>query len=293
MKKGIALETTVMFIAGIVFLVLVIFVLIYTGLYDMFLEQTSVLFCTFSVYARGTIMRVVETFLPYILAMITLLTILSAGAIKGLEKGKLLKNVAIGARSAVTLGATALITAFVFTAISGIPLFCTLNSIDTRGQQLDEFVELVGSRSIDTFNTFGGGSLNPLWGLDPNPRAFYTIYFDLEEEVDMSDVLNESYNKFSESWPFGHPSGEMNLHLYCGNNYKGDTIDDWENCKIQNGYLYISFLDKVPYDSEISYGSDLCNMNMISSSLLGIADRLRRYDFTVKEDSIILCVMGG
>ncbi len=287
MKKGIALETVVTFIAGIVFLVLVIFVIATTGLFQAYMEQASVLFCTFSAYSRGALMEVVEALLPYIYAMIIIIVALSGGT---LAYGAKFGGAAAGSLSAAgaSLKATAqifvavMLAAVLSSAISNIPIFCSVNALSVESQPIDDFVGVIGSRSIDTFNTFGGGTLNPLWGLEPNPRTFYTVYVDLEEEVNMKEVLYLSYETFNHSWPFRDPldeDSELKIHLYCPN-YLGNDPEKWDSCKIENNYIYIMFLDKVPYDTLSPYGSDLCNMR------LGTV----RKDFSVTEDVVVWCV---
>ena len=285
-KKGVSLDITVKFIAGIVFLVLIIFVLVTTGILDAFTETMNVLICQFSVYTRGTFMKILETMLPFILGFMLLFI-----AIGGIGSAKTLKSSTASILqkidAAQTLGTGSIIVVltsiFIFSLLTHVPLFCSINNINFREMPAENFPKLIGSRSIDTFNSFGGGGFDPLWGLTPNPRTFYVFTVNLDETIDMKTIVEGSYEIFNDSWPFrelGHEN--FRIHLYCPNN-EGNNYNNWGSCVLQENedyIIYVMFLDKVPWDSRDSYQSSLCNMR--GSDL-----------YNVEDDSVVWCVRDG
>ena len=79
-KKGVALEVTLKFIVGIVFLVLIVFALVQTGLLNAFKEQSVVMLCTFSSVSRNTLIQVIWSIAQITIIAATVFTTIAGGA---------------------------------------------------------------------------------------------------------------------------------------------------------------------------------------------------------------------
>ncbi len=296
MKKGVALETAVKFIVGIVFLVLIIFVLMQTGLLAAFKEQTAVMFCTFSAYTRDYFIKTIWSLLSIALTMITIFTVLIGGAgalfqtgIRGITKVPkiILKDVAKGTltRAFSYLGIGSTIMLFVIlTMFPKIPLMCPSLTIDvgfrSKPVDSDKFIETIASRTIDCYNMLGAGELNPLFGIDPpNPRICFTLETYIKTEDNMKHVFDETYRLFNASWPLGKEP-DLKLYLYCGSTFKGNNPDDWADCKVKDSRVYVMFLDRHDFDWTGSLSSAPCGG--ISVGPFG--------QFDPPHDAIVWCV---
>ena len=275
-KKGIALGVVVSLIAGVVFLVIAIFLILQAGLLATVKEQLAVMVCTFSTYSRNMFLNTIWTFVSGLLVAITIMSLISGasagpGALKYLISTATLKSavkmIATTGLKAAGIGLMVFLSfdlIFILAVTAGIfpkiPLMCPATTINVglhdKPVGVEDFVNTIGSRTMDCWSMMGSGNANPLWGLDPpNPRICFTLEVHLDESTNMKNVGGMIYNKFNNSWPFGG-CNNMNLYLYCGRDYKGNNIDNWD-CNIQDNRIFILFRDKHDYDY-ISYDSSVC-----------------------------------
>lgn len=298
-KKGIALNITVAFIAGIVFLVIAIFVVLQAGLLATVKEQIAVMICTFSTHSRNIFLNTIWAFVNAMLVVITIISLLSGmnageGALKYMLDKATAKTIAkIIAATGLKAGGIALFALVSFDIIfilgvtmgvfPKIPLMCpavTVNvGLSDNPAEVDDLTKSLGSHIVDCWNMMGAGNANPLWGLDPpNPRICFTLEVHLKEQANMKEVGEAIYDRFNNTWPFGSKD-DMNLYLYCddGNDatYKGNNFDNW-NCNIQDNRIFVLFRDKHDYDY-ISYDSSVCH------------GRINVGNFKDK-DNVVICV---
>ncbi len=275
-KKGLALNIVVGFIAGIVFLVITIFVLLKAGLLATVKEQMAVMMCTFSTYSRNIFLNAIWSFVQGLIVVITILTLISGGPSSSIglnlafssvykKAADMIASTGLKAGAVIFLVLFSFQMIFILSVTAGIfpkiPLMCPATTINVglhnKPVGVEDFVDTLGSRSIDCWNMMGSGNANPLWGLDPpNPRICFTLETHLNQSTNMKKVGNWVYSKFNNSWPFGGKN-DMNIYLYCGKDYEGNNVNNWENCLIKNNRVFIMFRDKHDYDY-ISYDSSVC-----------------------------------
>ena len=294
-KKGVALNYIVGLIAGVVFLVITIFLILQAGLLAAVKEQLAVMICTFSTYTRNIFLNTIWSFVSGLLVVITIMSSISGAStgkgaftymLNTATKKTVLKIIASTGLKAAGIGLLALFSIniiFILGVTAGIfpkiPLMCPATTINVglhnKPAGVEDLVDTLGSRTEDCWSMMGSGDANPLWGLDPpNPRICFTLEVHLNQSANMKDVGEMIYNKFNNSWPFGGED-DMNLYLYCGDDYKGNDISRWD-CNIQDNRTFILFRDKHDYDY-LSYGSSVCN---------GAID----VDNFKDKDNVVLCV---
>jgi hypothetical protein len=291
-KKGIALDTAVSLIMGVVFLIVVIYILITTGLLSSFTERVFVTVCTASALARSVILRAIWSVWQVVIIALTVFEMI-AFAGKGAASGaKVLGTVAKGEAS--LLLKSALISVAKWGAVTGlagaitylgfatiatylmisnvfpkIPIACETISLDvgydSAGNQATaaEFYSIAGSRTVDCWDMFGAGKWDPLWGKDPpNPRACFVIDAHLKPDANgkyptLEDLYINSSKTYDKKWKLG---GDK-IFAYCKGVAKTDNFNSWgeDDCQIKNSRVYIMYFDKHEYDLN-SYGSSTCGI---------------------------------
>lgn len=305
--KGIALETAVKLIAGIVFLIVVMYMLLQTGLLTSFVERINTTVCTASSIGRGIILAMIWSFFQALLIILTFIQLISgiggygAGAVQASRAGffikQALKNFAlkgITATSVLTLG-VGTIAAYILIAkvFSAVPLICPTTVINVGAADnpttIEDFYTVASSRTVDCWSMYGEGKFNPLWGKDPpNPRTCFILETHLEEPTSIQDLYLDMRATYGDNWKLG----EEKIWVYCGSQDKGKDFSDWSSsaCNIQNHKMYIMYYDKHPYD-DISYfdggfgdpsGSAACDMR---DSILNM-----NQVFEEDKDMIVWCI---
>lgn len=295
-KKGIALETSVALIIGIVFLIVIIYILLQTGMLSTFQMQFYGLMCTASSYSRGIFIGIILWI--WTIASIAITVVL---AISGASKGaymlkqtstKLLSRIL---KQAAAMGAVAgvisivsflsLTVALVYVAIipltSGIPLICPAVTIDLGSQSnpatSEKFLSEVSASTIDCWNMYGAGSMDPLFAIDPpNPRECRTIesYIVSTTPSSPKQMYDYLYAAYNQSWPLGNSK----LFAYCvipgSIQNLGNNPADWAGeCSFDKARIYIMFRDKHDYDL-VAYGTAVCNGIIDAGDFGDIADAM-------------------
>jgi hypothetical protein len=295
-KKGIALDTAVSLIMGVVFLIVVIYILITTGLLSSFTERVSVMICTASALARSVIIRAIWGVWQVIIIALTIFEMIAFAG-----KGTAVKTVETVGEAASLSMRSALVTIAKFGAIAGlgsalamfglatiatyamtstvfpkIPLICNPVTLDVGysdvGKQatVEEFYAIAGSRTLDCWDMFGDGKWDPLWGQEgdkgTNPRSCFIIDAHLKPMAEntypppyptLKDLYVDARKTYNNSWKLGSDK----VYAYCGNTAEGTDFNNWggTDCQIKNSRIYIMYFDKHEYDL-VSYGSSACNI---------------------------------
>lgn len=298
-KKGIALETAVALIIGIVFLVVVLYILLKTGILSTFQSNLYGFMCTASSYGRGILIGLILMVWGILSIVIEVVMIISGGpaAVAGLvslpgSTLELVKNVLRQTPPGGLTGAVFMLITFlsfstlvtylaVIPMVSNIPLLCPSTTIDvgTQDQKISEFKFLgeISASTVDCWNMYGGGSLDPLIGLDPpNPRECRILetYISNTTPMNVSRIYNYMRTAYGNNWLLG----EDKLFVYC---YLGNTVEklgnkasDWVNkCSFDKARIYIMFRDKHDYDL-IAYGTSVCNRKIFESDFDGVKDAM-------------------
>jgi hypothetical protein len=163
--------------------------------------------------------------------------------------------------------------------LSNIPLFCPSVTIDVGTPQqnasTDKITQEIASSTMDCWNMYGAGALDPLTGIDPpNPRECRILETFLIGKVNMTGVYNYMRNTYSKNWPFGNDR----IFLYCIGNLGNDPTK-WDSCNFYKARVYVMFRDKHQYDL-LSYGSAVCGGN------------IHEEDFGDVGDAMVWCVEG-
>ena len=282
---------------GIVFLVVVLYILITTGLLSSFTERLFVMVCTASALSRGVIIRMIMSIWQVIIIALTVAEMIAfAGSKKGAaaisEAKEAGEGLAAALRFAILRGAQMSSLAGILSILSlatvatylmtnqvfpNIPLICETVSLDVgyseTGKQAtaEEFYAIAGSRTMDCWDMFGGGQWDPLWGQESkgkgtNPRTCFIIDAHLKPKeegvypppyVTLKDLYEDSRHAYDKKWKLGSDK----IYAYCNKHAVGDDFNNWtgEDCQVKDSRLYIMYFDKHGYDL-ISYGSSACNI---------------------------------
>lgn len=308
-KKGIAMETAIGLIMAVVFLVTIVYILLTTGLTGAFKEQFFNLICTFSAHMRALLIQSIMGVWKIMVGLMIVVMLMSGNVVQlgalGAETisqgARLVLKKAVAAGSGGTtggitqiisgvlagIGVITIMTYFMISAIiSPIPLICPVSTVDVGNvifpAEAEEFYTTAGARTIDCWNIYGSGGLDPLIGVDPpNPRNCYTLEFHLSDDVDMRTLFDDAKIKFNKTWELGTEDNPR-IFLYCKSSIlpisgpnqirdsdykidmtKGDVsvpFGHWSDCNLEKNKdyrMYIMFFDKHDYDV-LSYGSGTC-----------------------------------
>lgn len=304
-KKGIALETAVALIIGIVFLIVVIYMLLKTGLLSTFQVQFYGLVCTASTYGRGILVGMIMTVWTYLSIAITILIAISGGMkgvnlLKSTSVVKLTRLIEQAKAFGVAAGVFGLIGFLSLTMIltyiaiipliSNIPLFCpaVTISVGTQSQpaSAEKLLGELSSSTVDCWNMYGAGTLDPLIGIDPpNPRECRIIQARLSTPVTAKDYFDYMLKEYSRNWPFGSKNDKISFYCdtYDYSPGKSVPISDLHKCQFVNANIFIMYFDKHNYDL-VSYGTGVCNgeptLGEGLDALLGIDAK----------DKIVICI---
>jgi hypothetical protein len=303
-KKGIALETAVALIIGIVFLVVVIFILLQTGLLSSFQTQIYGLTCTASAYGRSVLIGMIMQVWGPLSTVIEIIAVISGGlsggtyALAKIGKTSLDLVRRLIKQAAIAGGGTALFALIGFLSISSIltytallplvqsiPLFCPSVTIDvgTENQKASEpkFLGEIAAATTDCWNMYGSGALDPLFGVDPpNPRECRILetYVKNDTPMNVSRIYDYILVEYGKNWSLG----EGKLFVYCNINNSfqklGNNPTDWiGNCSFDQARIYVMYRDKHDYDL-LSYGTAVCN------------GKIDTGDFDNVNDVIVWCI---
>lgn len=309
-----ALRYTIYLIAGIVFLAVIIFIVLKSGLVEAAKETMVTMVCTFSSYSRGMLISFIWKIASILIIVMTVMSIIAGASSLGaratlkigskiLAKSTKLFYVFSGGMAAATsflryLGISAFVSLMViYVVFSHIPLICPAMTVDVgerdKPVSFDKFVNVFGSRTIDCWNMMGAGNVDPLWGLDPpNPKICFTLETHLDTKVNMKQVFEQMYEDYKNSWKLGAPS-KLRMYLYCytDNGYEsfGNNPNNWGGCKLQNSRIHIMFKDHHDYDL-FSYGTAACGGAITKDIFFERVKPGIQNPFELEEDDIIICV---
>lgn len=312
-KKGIILDETVVLIVGLILTIVVIFgVLYYTGFLENFAYSIQLVVCMASAYFRGVVISLLWAFFIVIIlmagltsgaALVQLLTggsfspqtygILhgsTSGLISGSTSG-LISGLKSGLKThtkdiIVLYFLDQMVIALVGMVFASIPLVCNIASTDVGSFYNPtapvDFEDFILSSTTDTWNAFGQGIFNPLWGLDPpNPRILLKSNVFLGGGISMKNVYVNITEK-APDWKLAAEQGDTKtrIRLFCPDDM-GFDYEDWDTCYINNKIVYVMYFDNHPW---AVYGSGVCGGHIpgaISKSWFpGLSDR----------DYIVICV---
>jgi hypothetical protein len=301
-NKG--MEIVVELIIILVFLAVVVFALINTHIFDQIVVNMLIFFCTVFALIRSALVKVVLVFLGLIMMYVTILSYISYTgrlgkaaetskfAAKGYEEMvfKYLARHEAAPIGGAAFGIGTIITLYIISGvIAHIPLMCS--TIDTHAGTIENrinatiFSDRIGSYIVSTWNMFGDGNSDPLYGLGKDPMITFVVTSYLKEETNMAEVyqlMDEKYGKSTSL--FGDTPG---FQLYCdmGNGFKdyGTDLSRWEDCKFKSAIVYILFFDKYPYYEY--FITPPVFTSEYNSQMLGAVN-----PFSFKGDSIIMGV---
>jgi hypothetical protein len=295
-RRGIALETAVALIMGIVFLVVVLFIVLGTGLLSAFQNQFYGLICTSSSYARGILVGLIMAVWSIVSLAIEIVVFLSGNvksglvaltksAIKKLLREQVGAGLGAGVFALIALLSVSLILTYlaVLPLISNIPLFCPSVTIDVGvpGNEvtLDKFHNEFSSATSDCWNMYGAGALDPLIGVDPpNPRLCRVLEAYIKSPTNPKTVHDYMLGIYQKNWPFG--SDRIFAYCYLGGNLNklSNDVSTWGNqCQFDKARIYVMFRDKHEYDL-LSYGTSVCG------------GQISEDDFGDVGDSMVWCI---
>jgi hypothetical protein len=282
-RKGIAFQEAIYLIISMVFLVVVVYVMLTTGLLATFREQFFTIICTFSSYGRGVLVRAIwDVWKIMLVVMAIILAIAGGGSVFGLAGSAaslLLFKQAIRTftkmgSAGIILGAltgldiTMLLTYFMVTSILGtIPIICPVSTVDIGYDNSlappDKFYEIAGAHVEDTYNMFGKGDFDPIFGLDPpNPRTAFILETHLSRVADMGTLYEKTVQAYKTNWNLCSKE-DLKVYLYCYTSaekkyiYYGNNPDTWSLCSFEKARINLMYKDKHDYDL-IAYGTSVC-----------------------------------
>jgi hypothetical protein len=280
-RKGIAFQEAIYLIISMVFLVVVIYVMLTTGLLATFREQFFTIICTFSSYGRGVLVKAIwDVWKIMLVVMAVILAITSGGrTLATLGASSIIFKQAIRTftkmgSAGIILGAltgldiTMLLTYFMVTSILGtIPIICPVSTVDIGYDNSlappDKFYEIAGAHIEDTYNMFGKGDFDPIFGLDPpNPRTAFILETHLSRAADMGTLYEKTTDAYKTNWNLGSKDN-LKVYLYCYSSaqkqyiYYGNKPDTWSLCSFDKARINLMYKDKHDYDL-IAYGTSVC-----------------------------------
>jgi hypothetical protein len=300
-KKGIALETAVALIIGVVFLVVILYIILRTGLLGAFQTQVYGLMCTASSYARGILVGLIMTMWGAMSIALSVVIGISSGGSFGVGTltqtstklaKRLLQQTAAGGMGVAVFAlisflslSTIMTYLAILPLISGIPLFCPAVTIDigTQSQEASEikFLGELSAATVDCWNMYGSGSLDPLIAIDPpNPRTCRIIeaYINNQTPINVTMIYDYTITSYGEKWPLGSDR----LFIYCnrGGTFQdlGNDPNDWANkCSFDKARIYVMFRDSHDYDL-VSFGTGICQ------------GQIPEDDFSDVKDAMVWCI---
>jgi len=297
-KAQASLETVVFLIAGILFLVVVLYMILGSGLLLNFSSQTNYFLCTISSSLRGVIVNVILSVwrvVGFVLSIYLNLTLgfsgvksLTSSAVKTVLKKVIIVGLPLLDAALFALDISIIVVYMVIMpTLNTIPLLCSTDAVNIgdidKPSDLNYFFNRVSSVTSDCYNMYGAGHFDPLFGLDPpNPRLCTVIRFNLEQKTDASTLYTQMANFQKSNFAL-----KDKIFLYCSS--KGGSFyfaelnstmpDSWKDCGFKKGTLNIMYLDKHDYDL-FSYGTGVCN------GAIDVDDM----DLTGENDAIVWCV---
>jgi len=283
--------------------VVVLYIILRTGLLGAFQAQLYGLMCTASSYARGIIVGMI-LWVWGILSIVIEVIVIISGGITGITKWtgtgsgakiflqtfkefykEALKG---GLQTAAGYGLIGLVSltlamsyVIILPLISGIPIFCPVVTLDigTQDQKASEakFLGEISAATVDCWNMFGGGAMDPLIGIDPpNPKECRILetYINNQTPINVSMIYNYTITSYNNSWPLGSDK----LFVYCtiGGTFQelGNKPSDWTNkCSFNSARIYIMFRDAHDYDL-VSYGTGVCQGKIPESAFSDVKDAM-------------------
>jgi hypothetical protein len=260
-KKGIALEQTMMLILAVVFLVVVLYFFIGKGLVGPVKGQTAELTCTMSSYSRGLLLKALLPLLDSFETVIEGAAAVIVGGASAIVAGVITGPIGFVAGGAAggAAGAEAAESyaeSFSLQFLSSIPMVCptTTENVGLPGNKAtsQELAQELGTRLFDTWRAIGGGSYDPLAGLDPpNPRTVFIIETHLDTSVTFDALITAIRLKNPNNWPFGETTEDTKLYLYC------QDKSPYSACNIKDSRIYIMYKDDHNYDKWTA-GTNVC-----------------------------------
>jgi len=322
-KADTSMLTVVMgFILAILGLVIIVYVFIGMGLGGPVKSQTFGLTCTFSAYARGAFLEIVEP----ILATITWIIGLSYTVTGTLITGILMSNPVTMIGGFVTGPATVYETinavqtadAFSIAFLSYIPIMCPEVTLDIghdiTGKEAtpERFYNSFGGIILDAYDMFGHGNYDAIMGQDPpNPRTAYILETHLTEEVSFLNAYNNITAIYGEKTEWFTSGGGSRIYLYCQKQNNAGEYEivsagydraKFDECKIKDSRIYVMYRDYNKYDMYTS-GTHICSPNLqqdakdysleMSFSNIGfrdVTDLEESSPWRMNRDSIVLCI---
>ncbi|HDQ59785.1 MAG TPA: hypothetical protein ENN30_01180 [Candidatus Woesearchaeota archaeon] len=287
MKKGqtLAMKNIVAGVVAIVFVIVVIYMLMGSGVMKAYYQGYYGFIRTFSAHIRGVLVSSMYWLWQRTAAIMMVSQALMAaaagageGATYAVESGAttwqaILKTVGIGAAksAAISTAKTGLFAMLGYALLveklfAVIPLIAPVTEVDIGlGAPADpiDVYSSIASNSLDCYNHFGAGLLDPLWGVDPpNPRTCVVLKAESKELIDPKGVLQVGSGLFDSKWTLGYD--EPNIYLFCRDlTGKGELIrygndeDSWGGCSFKKATVFIMYADIHPLDL-FSYGTGVC-----------------------------------
>lgn len=312
-KKGVALTVAIELIAAIVFAIIVLYILLKTGLLDVFKGYFGTFFCTISGYGRGVIIMVVWNIWQIMMIVMTVALLLSgnvlgvgmaAGTVTEYALKSALRSM-VGSGMLQVIAGISIVTLMTYMMVglvfSNIPFICPemTTSLGTSKTpvSVNKFLDTTSSKTIDCFSMMGGGKFDPLWGLDPpNPKTCFVIEAYLNkkqlndrfghEYITAYDIYNYTRYKYNNTWPFGSEN-ELRMELFCNVTPTGLpvrlSLDKWNQCSFANARIFIMYFDKHDYDL-ISYATSVCK------GVPTITENIQTFLDPNKKDGVVICV---
>ena len=296
--QTLSLRNIMLAITAIVFVVVVFFMILGSGIVPVFTNVSAGFIRVAFSFTRGLIISLLwglwSVTSSILLVYYSLVSIAGSG------------GATIAGVAAVEVVATEVLVGQIFTSI---PLVAPVSQVSVgyiEPVEMQDAALEIGSQSLDCYTQFGAGSFEPLWGVDPpNPRTCAVVKVGTTKTMNMTYVLKNSSQAFGTRWRLGSVD-EPKIYLYCKSPDFGidsdggfpegaevppslmsavkikefeNNVEDWSDCKLTKGTVYVMYTDIHPFDSR-SYGS-----NIISDAS---GSRVEADDFEDLENDIIV-----